>query len=70
MRKLLYILLLFMILLVPTIYADDKISVDYLELALKEFSNNKKLSLVYSKAQRFGEEDALWNLRPFSLYNL
>ena len=50
--------------------ADDKLGLQYIELSLKAFQNNKNLKVVYSKAEKFGEESGLWNLADFSLFNL
>jgi glycosyltransferase involved in cell wall biosynthesis len=50
--------------------ADDKISNQYLELALKAFEEDNSLKIVYSKAEKFGLENGLWYLRPFSKRNL
>ncbi|MDR6846418.1 glycosyltransferase family A protein [Flavobacterium granuli] len=50
--------------------ADDKISKDYIDLAISAFKENSSLKLVYCKAEKFGDEVGLWNLNFFSLYNL
>lgn len=50
--------------------ADDRISADYLRLAIKELESNENLKLVYCKAQLFGEDDVIWKLGMFSLLNL
>ena len=50
--------------------ADDKISNDYIDLAITEFQQNSSLKLVYCKASKFGDEIGPWILDPFSLYNL
>ncbi|GAA4976044.1 glycosyltransferase family A protein [Algibacter aquimarinus] len=50
--------------------ADDKIGVDYLQLAIKEFKKNTKLKVVYCKAEKFGEVNEIWKLPEFSLHNL
>lgn len=50
--------------------ADDKISSDYLELAVKAFHENKSLKVVYSKAEKFGIESGFWNLNSYSPNNL
>lgn len=50
--------------------ADDKIAANYLELALKEFKANSHLTLVYSKAEKFGDEVGQWDLKPFSINGL
>jgi glycosyltransferase involved in cell wall biosynthesis len=46
--------------------ADDKISDDYLELALKLFIQDSKLKVVYCKAEKFGAETGEWLLQNFS----
>jgi glycosyltransferase involved in cell wall biosynthesis len=50
--------------------ADDRISFDYIELALKEFKEDDNLKVVYGKAERFGIIKGLWKLKKFSLKNL
>ncbi|WMI65825.1 glycosyltransferase family A protein [Aestuariibaculum sp. YM273] len=50
--------------------ADDKISKDYVALALEAFRQNDSLKVVYCKAEKFGAETGLWELKPFSLFNL
>ena len=50
--------------------ADDKISPDYIKLAIDEFEANSTLKLVYCEAKRFGDEDVIWKLEKFSLENL
>ncbi len=50
--------------------ADDRISTDYVALALKEFKENKNLRVVYGKAEKFGDINGIWNLKEFSLLNL
>jgi glycosyltransferase involved in cell wall biosynthesis len=50
--------------------ADDKISINYTELAIETFEKNTSLTLVYCKAEKFGEETGSWNLPAFSLFNL
>jgi glycosyltransferase involved in cell wall biosynthesis len=50
--------------------ADDKISPDYVELAVKELESNQNLKLVYCNASKFGDEDLIWKLDEFSLKNL
>lgn len=47
--------------------ADDKISPDYIYLAIKSFKEDTSLKVVYCKAEKFGNEYGLWNLPPFSL---
>ena len=50
--------------------ADDKISNQYLKLALIAFQEDNSLKVVYAKAEKFGLENGLWELRPFSKRNL
>jgi glycosyltransferase involved in cell wall biosynthesis len=50
--------------------SDDKISPDYVLLALQSFHNDDLLKVVYCKAEKFGEEKGIWYLKPFSLMNL
>ena len=50
--------------------ADDKIAPEYIDLALNAFNNESSLKVVYCKAEKFGDELGLWDLKPFSLYNL
>ncbi|WP_298894553.1 glycosyltransferase family A protein [uncultured Psychroserpens sp.] len=50
--------------------ADDRIGVDYIDLAIKAFKEDAALKVVYSNAEKFGLENKTWNLRPFSLFNL
>lgn len=50
--------------------ADDKISPDYVALAVETFRDNKSLKVVYCKAEKFGDEAGMWTLPPFSLKEL
>lgn len=50
--------------------ADDKIGINYIDLAIKSFYNNDSLKLVYCKAEKFGEEFGDWILQPFSIYDI
>ena len=50
--------------------ADDKLGVEYLKLGLEAFQINKHLKVVYSLAEKFGEESGLWKLPDFNLLNL
>jgi glycosyltransferase involved in cell wall biosynthesis len=50
--------------------ADDKINIQYVELALKEFEKDKDLTLVYCNAYRFGLKNDVLKLTPFTLQNL
>lgn len=47
--------------------ADDKIASRYIELAMQSFQEDASLKVVYSKAEKFGNETGLWDLQPFSL---
>jgi len=46
--------------------ADDKISVDYLRLAVFEFEKTPDLKLVYGQAEFFGQKDGVWKLWSYS----
>ena len=50
--------------------ADDRISEDYLELAVKEFLVDNPPKVVYCRAEFFGEKSGEWNLKPFTLKDL
>lgn len=50
--------------------ADDKIGVDYIDLAISSFTSNQDLSVVYCFAEKFGDEIGRWMLPTFSLSNL
>lgn len=50
--------------------ADDKISSNYIALAVRSFQENMTLKIVYCKAEKFGESSGIWHLEPFSLLNL
>lgn len=50
--------------------ADDKLGYNYISLALKEFELDSTIKVVYCKALKFGEEEGLLSLVPYSLYNL
>jgi glycosyltransferase involved in cell wall biosynthesis len=47
--------------------ADDRISHNYVALALQNFLEDISLSIVYCKAEKFGNEHGLWELKPFSM---
>ena len=47
--------------------AVDKIASNYCELAIQEFINDTDLKLVYCLAEKFGDEQGLWQLPEFSL---
>lgn len=50
--------------------ADDKIASNYIVLAMRSFEEDRYLKVVYSKAEKFGDEEGLWQLPPFSIYDL
>lgn len=50
--------------------SDDIIAPNYISLALNEFRKEKSVKVVYSYAEKFGEEIGLLNLAPFNLFNL
>lgn len=50
--------------------ADDKISKDYLSLAIAKFTKDPKLKVVYSSAMLFGAKEGLWQLPDYSLKQL
>lgn len=50
--------------------ADDKIALNYIELAIEAFSQNKSLKLVYCKAKKFGDVIGEWSLKPYSIKEL
>ena len=50
--------------------ADDLISEDYVQLAVDAFSTKPNLSLVYSEAEKFGEQNGKWDLPEFSLQRM
>lgn len=50
--------------------ADDKIAKDYIALAVQSLQEDISLKVVYSKAEKFGIEEGLWQLPPFSIYDL
>ena len=50
--------------------ADDKIGSNYVTLAVESFHEDASLKVVYCKAEKFGEEEGLWNLSQFSIYDL
>lgn len=50
--------------------ADDKISSDYVALALNAFLEDTSLKVVYCKAEKFGNEIGISQLKQFSLFNL
>lgn len=50
--------------------ADDLISSIYISEAVAAFQKNKQVKVVYCEAEKFGEKQGRWNLKPFSLYQL
>jgi len=50
--------------------ADDKISSDYVALALNAFREDTSLKVVYCKVEKFGDELGVSQLEEFSLFNL
>lgn len=46
--------------------ADDRIGPEYMELAMKEFSEHPETRLVYCKASLFGAQTGRWNLPKYS----
>nr|WP_315152640.1 glycosyltransferase family A protein [uncultured Flavobacterium sp.] len=50
--------------------ADDKVAPKYLELAIQSFEIDTALKVVYCKAKKFGNELGIWQLAPFSIYDL
>jgi glycosyltransferase involved in cell wall biosynthesis len=50
--------------------ADDKISSDYIVLAMNSFLEDASLKVVYCKAEKFGDQDGPWQLPPFFICDL
>ena len=50
--------------------ADDKISPKYIAMAIQAFQLDSSLKIVYCKAEKFGNEEGLWQLPPFSIYDI
>ena len=50
--------------------ADDKIAPTYLEKAENILNNNSDIGIVYSKAELFGLESGIWNLKKYSMDNI
>lgn len=50
--------------------ADDKISQNYVTLAMEAFEEDESLKVVYCNVEKFGEELGRWKLPKFSLFNL
>lgn len=47
--------------------ADDLISSQYISDAVKIFSKNPKVGIIYSKAKLFGDQNKVWALPDFSI---
>jgi len=50
--------------------SDDLIGKEYIEKALKAFGADKNIKLVYCLANKFGAENKLWDLVPYTYQNL
>ncbi len=50
--------------------SDDLISEDYICEAVKVLDANKEVKVVYCEAEKFGEKQGIWDLKPFSLQSL
>lgn len=50
--------------------ADDLISDNYISEAVKIFTADSSVKVVYCEAKKFGEKSGLWHLKPFTLENL
>jgi glycosyltransferase involved in cell wall biosynthesis len=50
--------------------SDDLIGKEYIEKALKAFKADKNIKLVYCLANKFGAENKLWDLVPYTYQNL
>lgn len=50
--------------------ADDKLGLDYLELAVNSFQANSNLKIVYCEAHYFGKKAGKWDLPEFSVEEL
>lgn len=50
--------------------ADDKISINYIHLALHEFEKDTNLKIVYCNALKFGKINETWNLPNYSIDKL
>lgn len=50
--------------------ADDLISSQYIEAAVREFDNDPELKVVYCEAEKFGAKSGKWELDEFSLEKL
>lgn len=50
--------------------SDDKISADYIDLAVQSFQEDSSLKIVYCRAEKFGDQEGEWRLPSFSIYDL
>src|SRR5690606_29174770 len=50
--------------------SDDLISKDYISEAIKAFEYDSAVKVVYCEAEKFGEKEGRWKLKPFSLKSL
>ncbi len=50
--------------------SDDKISAEYIALAVEYIQSNKNCKVVYAQAMLFGQKEGPWYLADFSLQNL
>src|SRR5690606_28203564 len=50
--------------------SDDIISSDYISEAIKAFKSDPEVKVVYCEAEKFGEKEGKWKLKPFSLKRL
>lgn len=50
--------------------SDDLISVDYIAEAVKVLDMDAEVKVVYCEAEKFGEKEGKWVLKPFSLQSL
>ncbi len=46
--------------------SDDKITPDYMALAMEQFESNPEVKLVYCRARKFGASSGPWKLPPYS----
>lgn len=50
--------------------ADDRISEEYVQLAINCFFHDTSLKVVYCKAEKFGDEKGIWDLKQFTIQDL
>lgn len=50
--------------------ADDKISTNYVELAINAFRDDNTIKVVYCQAEKFGDEEGSWKLPSFLIRDL